>query len=72
MYVVRDANKRAFLGNRAYSGNTATWSTLPKAHLFQSEARAQSCAGNINRRDPGSRIAEVKPVLVTRRIASVG
>lgn len=71
MYVVRDANKRQFLTERAYSGASARgkWATLPNAHLFQSEARAQSCAGNISRRDPGARQPEVVPVLVTRRIA---
>ena len=71
MYVVRDSHKRCFLTSRAYSGNTARgkWDTLPNAHLFQSEARAQSCASSIARRNPGCRQPEVKPVLVTRRIA---
>ena len=72
MYVVRDANKRSFLGNRVYSGSLAEWRTLQKAHLFQTAAAAQSCAGNINRRNPGSRVAQVRPVLVTRRIPSQG
>lgn len=69
MYVVRDSSRREFLSNRAYSGAVAEWRTLPQAHLFQSVARAQSCASNINARSPGNRSAQVRPVLVTRRIA---
>jgi hypothetical protein len=68
MYVVRDSSRREFLSNRVYSGALASWRPLPKAHLFQTAAQAQSCAGNINRRNPGSRRAEVRPVLVTRSL----
>jgi hypothetical protein len=68
MYVVRDANKRQFLNQRTYTGSTrGVWGLLGEAHLFQSEARAQSCASSISRRNPGCRQPEVKPVLVTRR-----
>ena len=70
MYVVRDDGQRQFLTDRAYSGASARgkWATLPNAHLFQTPAQAQSCAGNISRRSPGARVPRVVPVLVTRRI----
>ena len=71
MYVVRDSNKRSFLNRPTYSGRIrGVWGLLGDAHLFSSEARAQSCASNIANRDPGSRVPEVRPVLIKRRTRS--
>jgi hypothetical protein len=67
MYVVRDADRREFLAERAYSGTTAQWDTLPNAVLFATPEGAGSCASNINARSPGLREAGVRPVLVARK-----
>lgn len=68
MYVVRDANKRSFLNRPTYSGRIrGVWGLMGEAHLFSSEAQAQSCASNISRREPGCRAPEVRPVMIRRR-----
>jgi len=70
-YVVRDALGRRFLTKRTYSARTPSkWGKIGEAHLFQSKARAASCAGNINYTDPNdcqSTWAHVVPILVERK-----
>jgi len=52
-YIVRDANRRTFLNQKIYTGRQpGIWGKLNDAHIFYTEAQAQSCASNINRRRP--------------------
>jgi len=70
-YVVRDAVNSRFLTKRTYSANTPNkWGKIGESFLFQSKARAASCAGNINYTDPDacrSHWAHVVPILVKRK-----
>lgn len=70
-FIVRDANSRRFLNQRSYTGRRrGQWGTMPDAQIFYSEAQAQSCAGNINRRRPegySAFFAEVVPVKMRGR-----
>lgn len=63
-----------FLNRRVYSGRIrGVWSPIESAHIFRSAARAQSCAGNINRRSrSGREYATVTPVLLQRRNPACG
>lgn len=70
-YVVRDAINSRFLTKRTYSANTPNkWGKIGESFLFQSKARAASCAGNINYTDRDacrSHWAHVVPILVKRK-----
>lgn len=71
MYVVRDATKRVFLNRAVYTGRArGVWGKMGDAQLFSTPQKAQSCASNIARRDPGCRVPEVRPVFVKRLSAS--
>jgi len=70
-FIVRDANSRRFLNQRSYTGRRrGQWGLQGDAQIFYSEAQAQSCAGNINRRRPegySAFFAEVMPVKMRGR-----
>ena len=70
-FIVRDANTRRFLNQRSYTGRRrGQWGLQGDAQIFYSEAQAQSCAGNINRRRPegySAFFAEVMPVKMRGR-----
>ena len=70
-YIVRDSNSRRFLNQRSYTGRRrGQWGLMGDAQIFYSEAQAQSCAGNINRRRPegySAFFAEVIPVKMRGR-----
>jgi hypothetical protein len=70
-FIVRDANSRRFLNQRSYTGRRrGQWGLQGAAQIFYSEAQAQSCAGNINRRRPegySAFFAEVMPVKMRGR-----
>lgn len=70
-YIVRDSNRRTFLNQKSYTGRRpGIWGKLNEAQIFYTEAQAQSCASNINRRRPdrySAYMAEVVPVLMQGR-----
>lgn len=70
-FIVRDSNSRRFLNQRSYTGRRrGQWGLQGDAQIFYSEAQAQSCAGNINRRRPegySAFFAEVMPVKMRGR-----
>ena len=70
-YIVRDANGRRFLNTKIYTGRQpGIWGRMGEAHVFYTEAQAQSCAGNINRRRPNrysAYFAEVVPIKLRGR-----
>lgn len=68
MFVVYDENGRKYLNRPAYSGNVPNiWGALKDAHFFETRAKAQSAASNLNAKRPArSRYrAVVWPVDVT-------
>ena len=75
-YIVRDSNSRRFLNQRSYTGRRrGQWGPQGDAQIFYSEAQAQSCAGNINRRRPegySAFFAEVVPVKMRGRGKRIG
>lgn len=70
-YIVRDVNARRFLNTKIYTGRQpGIWGRMGEAHIFYTEAAAQSCASNINRRRPNrfsAYFAEVVPVKMRGR-----
>ena len=53
-FLVRDAGNRKYLNRVVYTGRAqGIWGRIGDSHVFYTEAQAQSCAGNINRRSPG-------------------
>ena len=75
-YIVRDNNSRRFLNRKVYSGRVrGIWGRQDDAQIFYTEAQAQSCAGNINRRRPegySAFFAEVIPVKMRGRGKRIG
>jgi hypothetical protein len=67
-YLVTNNRNDSFLNTRVYSGRIpGTWGPIAAAHIFRSERQAQSCAGNINRRnDAGFPFARVIPISMER------
>ena len=50
-YLVRDTANRRYLNAPTYTGRRPeAWGRIGDAHLFHSEAQAQNCVSNINRR----------------------
>jgi hypothetical protein len=70
-YLVRDVNARRFLNRKIYTGRQpGIWGRMGEAQIFYTEAQAQSCASNINRRRPGpfsAYFAEVVPIQLRGR-----
>lgn len=70
-YIVRDSNSRRFLNRKVYTGRQrGIWGLQGEAQIFYTEAQAQSCASNINRRRPdgySAYQAEVVPVKMRGR-----
>jgi len=70
-YLVRDVNARKFLNQKIYTGRQpGIWGRMTEAQIFYTEAQAQSCASNINRRRPGrysAYFAEVVPIKMRGR-----
>ena len=70
-YIVRDSNSRRFLNRKVYTGRArGIWGLQGDAQVFYTEAQAQSCASNINRRRPegySAFFAEVVPVKMRGR-----
>jgi len=70
-YIVRDVNARRFLNCKIYTGRQpGIWGRMAEAQIFYTEAQAQSCASNINRRRPGPNsayFAEVVPIKLRGR-----
>lgn len=65
-YVVRDSANRRYLNAPTYTGRRASaWGKMVESHLFEDSTSAHACAYDINRRDPGSKVATVVPVTVT-------
>lgn len=75
-FIVRDANSRRFLNQTSYTGRRrGQWGLMGEAQIFYSEAQAQSCAGNINRRRPegySAFFAEIVPIKMRGRGARIG
>jgi hypothetical protein len=68
MFVVYDENGKKYLNRPAYSGRVSgVWGPLKAAHFFETRAKAQSAASNLNASRPSSRKyrAVVWPVDVT-------
>jgi hypothetical protein len=68
-YVVTNNRGDSFLNTRVYTGRAeGVWSReLGDAHIFRGVKMAQSCAGNINRRnDAGFPFARVIPIQLQR------
>ena len=71
-FLVRDVAGRRFLNQKVYTGRRAgIWGRMGDARIFYTEAQAQSCASNINRRRPTNRVssyyAEVVPIKLRGR-----
>ena len=70
-YLVRDVNARKFLNQKNYTGRLPSiWGRMTEAQIFYTEAAAQSCASNINRRRPSRSSAyftEVVPIKMRGR-----
>ena len=69
-YVVTNNRGDSFLNSRVYTGRAeGVWSRdLGDAHIFRGVKQAQSCAGNINRRnDAGFPFARVTTIQLTRK-----
>lgn len=70
-YIVRDNNSRRFLNRKVYTGRQrGIWGLQGDAEVFYTEAQAQSCASNINRRRPAGYsafFAEVMPIEIRRQ-----
>jgi len=64
VFVVRDSRNGGYLNQRAYSNGKrcSLWSNLEQAYTFHSAKRAQCCASNLRKRNPGSRRPLVQPV----------
>ena len=75
-YIVRDSNSRRFLNRKVYTGRArGIWGLQGDAQVFYTEAQAQSCASNINRRRPegySAFFAEVVPVKMRGRGKRIG
>lgn len=75
-FIVRDSNSRRFLNCKIYTGRQrGIWGLQGDAQVFYTEAQAQSCAGNINRRRPdgySAYQAEVVPVKMRGRGKRIG
>lgn len=68
MFVVYDENGKKYLNRPAYSGRVpGVWGPLKAAHFFETRAKAQSAASNLNASRPPNRKyrAVVWPVDVT-------
>ena len=65
-FLVRDAYNRKYLNRPVYTGRAeGVWGKISDSHVFYTEASAQSCAGNINRRSDGRcLVATVVPVRI--------
>lgn len=70
-YLVRDINARRYLNQKIYTGRQpGIWGRIGDAQVFYTEAAAQSCASNINRRRPNrysAYLAEVVPIKLRGR-----
>lgn len=70
-YLVRDCNARRYLNQKIYTGRQpGIWGRMTEAQIFYTEAAAQSCASNINRRRPSrfsAYFAEVVPIKLRGR-----
>lgn len=70
-YLVRDVNRRRYLNQRIFTGRQpGIWGRIGEAEVFYTEAKAQSCASNINRRRPSgysAYYAEVVPIKIRGR-----
>lgn len=70
-FLVRDTNARRYLNQKVYSGRVpGIWGKMGESHIFYTEAQAQNCASNINRRRPArysAYNAVVVPVEIRRR-----
>jgi hypothetical protein len=70
-YLVRDINARRYLNRKIYTGRQpGIWGRIGEAQVFYTEAAAQSCASNINRRRPSrysAYLAEVVPIKLRGR-----
>ena len=64
VFVVRDSRNGGYLNQRAYTNGQrcSLWSGLTDAYTFHSVRRAQCCASNLRKRNPGSRRPTVTPV----------
>lgn len=54
-FVVYDEKARRYLNRKTYSYQPGMWGALRDAHIFESRAKAQSAASNLNARRPKGR-----------------
>ena len=67
-YLVRDENGRRYLNRPVYTGRAQNiWGRIGESQVFWTRERAQSCASNINAREPGAAHATVVPVQIYRQ-----